>query len=105
MKHKPSKWEILRQTQSMSRRRGPNEYDALFECPRDTEDKEEGEKRVLMTFGPEIRRFREDCTSFSIGQPNHLREAISVPSISETTTMPTPLRLYSPIKLVLAHLL
>lgn len=51
----------------MSRGRGPKQYDALFECPRDTEDEEEGEKRVLMTFGPEIRWFRKDCTSFSVG--------------------------------------
>jgi len=30
---------------------------ALFECPRNAKNEEEGEKRVLMAFGPQIGRF------------------------------------------------
>jgi hypothetical protein len=58
----------------MSKRRGPKQHDVLFECPRDTKDEEEGEKRVLMTFGPEIRRFWKYCIGRFIGKSNLLRK-------------------------------
>ena len=64
MKHKPSKWDILHQTQPVSvvsRGREPKQHDALFECPRNTKNEEEGEKRVLVAFGPEIRWFWKYC--------------------------------------------
>ncbi|SRR6266851_4814645 len=41
---------------------GPKQRHALFECPRNTEDEEEGEERVLVALGPEIGRFGEYCT-------------------------------------------
>jgi hypothetical protein len=64
IKHQPSKWVTLQPYWSHEKREegGPKQRHALFECPCNTEDEEEGEERVLVALGPEIGRFGEYCT-------------------------------------------